>query len=213
LGIKLALKDIDSLINSTALTNFIRYEIVYFLMESKNFVVFTSIIIMTMMTATTIGSGALNTLSIQNASAQTQTGANSFQSTNSSSVGEAVNGTSSSTINFTGSIPISQILIDAFKVNILVSLGDAIATAEDNIGNNSTTIAAFIHPEKGFVVYNIFTVDSNNDIHKVIIDPGDGSVLSSQKMTFEEMMWMVHGVGGSEGMKKGHGMGMAKQWD
>jgi hypothetical protein len=198
---------------STDLTNFIRYGIVYFLMESKNFVVFTSIIIMTMMTATTIGSGALNTLSIQNASAQTQTGANSFQSTNSSSVGEAVNGTSSSTINFTGSIPISQILIDAFKVNILVSLGDAIATAEDNIGNNSTTIAAFIHPEKGFVVYNIFTVDSNNDIHKVIIDPGDGSVLSSQKMTFEEMMWMVHGGGGSEGMKKGHGMGMAKQWD
>lgn len=168
--------------------------------------------IMTMMTATTIGSGALNTLSIQNASAQTQTGANSFQSTNSSSVGEAVNGTSSSTINFTGSIPISQILIDAFKVNIHVSLDDAITTAEDNIGNNSTTIAAFIHPEKGFVVYNIFTVDSNNDIHKVIIDPGDGSVLSSQKMTFKEMMWMVHG-GGSEGMKKGHGMGMSKQWD
>jgi hypothetical protein len=181
-------------------------------MKSKNFVVFASIMMVTMMTATTIGSGALNTLSVQNVSAQTQTGDNSFQLTNSSSMGEAVNGTSSSTINFTGSIPISQILTDALKTYIHVSLNDAITTAEDNIGNNSTTIAAFIHPEKGFVVYDIFTVDSNNDVHKVIIDPGDGSVLSSQKMTFKEMMWMVHG-GGSEGMMKGHGMGMSKQWD
>jgi len=183
-----------------------------FLMKTKNFAFFASIMVMTMMTATTVGSGALNTLSLQNASAQTQTGDNSFQLTNSSSVGEAVNGTSSSTINFTGSIPISQILADAFKTHVHVSLNDAITTAEDNIGNNSTTIAAFIHPEKGFVVYDIFTVDSNNDVHKVIIDPGDGSVLSSQKMTFKEMMWMVHG-GGSEGMMKGHGMGMSKQWD
>jgi len=31
-------------------------------------------------------------------------------------------------------------------------------------------------------------------------------------MTFKEMMWMVHG-GGSEGMMKGHDMGMSKQWD
>jgi hypothetical protein len=185
-----------------------------FLMKSKNFAVFASIVMMTMMTATTIGSGALNTLSVQNVSAQTQTqtGDNSLQSTNSSSMGEAVNGTASSTINFTGSIPISQILADAFKTHVHVSLNDAITTAENNIGNNSTTIAAFIHPEKGFVVYDIFTVDSNNDLHKVIIDPGDGSVLSSQKMTFKEMMSMVHG-GGSEGMMKGHGMGMSKQWD
>ena len=185
-------------------------------MKSKNFVVFASIMMMvTMMTATTIGSGALNTLSVQNVSAQTQTGDKqfSFQLANSSSMGEAVNGTSSSTINFTGSIPISQVLADALKTYVHVSLNDAITTAEDNIGNNSTTIAAFIHPEKGFVVYNIFTVDSNNDVHKVIVDPGDGSVLSSQKMTFKEMMWMVHGGGGSEGMMKGHGMGMSKQWD
>jgi uncharacterized membrane protein YkoI len=183
-----------------------------FLMKSKNFVVFASIMMITMMTSTTIGSGALNTLSEQNASAQTPKGDNSFQLTNSISSGEAVNGTSSSTINFTGSIPISQILTDAFKTYVHVSLNNAITTAEDNIGNNSTTIAAFIHPEKGFVVYNIFTVDSNNDVHKVIIDPGDGSVLSSQKMTFKEMMWMVHG-GGSEGMIKGHSMEMSKQWD
>jgi hypothetical protein len=181
-------------------------------MKSKNFVVFASIMMVTMMTSTTIGSGALNTPSVQNVSAQTQTGDNSFQLANSSSMGEAVNGTSSSTINFTGSIPISQILTDALKTYIHVSLNDAITTAEDNIGNNSTTIAAFIHPEKRFVVYNIFTVDTNNDVHKVIIDPGDGSVLSSQKMTFKELMWMVHG-GGSEGMMKGHGMGMSKQWD
>jgi hypothetical protein len=181
-------------------------------MKSKNFVVFASIMMVTLMTTTTIGSGTLNTVSVQSISAQTQTGDNSFQSTNSSSMGEAVNGTSSSTINFTGSIPISQILTDAFKTYVHVSLNNAITTAEDNIGNNSTTIAAFIHPEKGFVVYNIFTVDSNNDVHKIIIDPGDGSVLSSQKMTFKEMMWMVHG-GGSEGMMKGHSMEMSKQWD
>ena len=181
-------------------------------MKSKSFVVVTSILIMTMMTATTIGSGALNTLSMQNASAQNQTGPNSLQLATSGPVGEAVNGTSSYTINFTGSIPISQTLINAFKASIHVSLDDAITTAEDNIGNNSTTMAAFIHPENGFVVYNIFTVDSNNAVHRVIIDPGDGSVLSSQKMTFKEMMSMVHG-GGSDGIMKGHGMGMSKQWD
>jgi hypothetical protein len=84
-------------------------------------------------------------------------------------------------------------------------------------------LAAFIHPDKGFVVYNIFALDSNNNVHKVIVDPGNGKILSSQQMSIMEMMMMLHGGMGSKNMMMGpsmdngmmmnHGMGMGPGMD
>jgi hypothetical protein len=40
--------------------------------------------------------------------------------------------------------------------------------------NTPAAVAAFIHPENGFLVYNVFVLDPSNNIHRVIVDPGNG---------------------------------------
>jgi hypothetical protein len=212
---------------------------IYFLMNLKSIAAITSIIVITIILTITTGSGTINLIQIQNASAQNQSSSNSSsQIANMISMDDAIPSltpssnftgsvpifqtitnalksliheiTSPSTFsNFTGSVPIFQTITNALKSNIHISLNDAVTTAEMSVGNNSTALASFIHPENGFIVYNVFAIDSNNNIHRVIIDPGDGKVLSSEQLTFIEMMKLLHGGGGfGSMMKMDHGMGM-----
>ena len=59
----------------------------------------------------------------------------------------------------------------------------------------------------------MFVLDSNDNIHRVIVDPGNGKVLSNQPMSMMDMMTMMHpsmgmGMGndGSMRMMMEHGM-------
>jgi hypothetical protein len=80
--------------------------------------------------------------------------------------------------NWTGSISLFSPILDAFKSKIHTTLNDAATTnAISTVGDsNASAVAAFIHPERGFLVYNVFVLDSSNNIHRVIIDPGNGKV-------------------------------------
>jgi hypothetical protein len=121
--------------------------------------------------------------------------------------------------NWTGSISLFSPILDAFKSKIHTTLNNATTSALTAVGGdaNSSAVAAFIHPENGFLVYDVFVLDSSNTIHRVIVDPGNGRVLSNQQMSMMEMMFMMHhpsmGIGsmmmggGYQGMM-GHGMGM-----
>ena len=62
--------------------------------------------------------------------------------------------------NPTGSISIFSPIINGFKAAIHASLTDAITTAENSIGNNSTTVEAFIHPIKVllYMIYLLLTL-------------------------------------------------------
>ena len=126
---------------------------------------------------------------------------------------------SSSSQNWTGSISLFSPIIDAFKSKIHTTLNDATTNAIKAVagGSNSSAVAAFIHPEGGFLVYDVFVLDSSNNIHRVIVDPGNGKVLSTQRMSIMDMMTMAHPsmgmMGGPEmmmqhGMMGGPGMGM-----
>ncbi|MDQ4074193.1 MAG: PepSY domain-containing protein [Thermoproteota archaeon] len=109
----------------------------------------------------------------------------------------------------TSSVSIFQPLINSFKSVINVSINDAITTAQDSVGENSTTIAAFLHPERQYIVYNVFTLDSSGTIHKILIDPGNGNVLDDQQMSFMDLMAIFHGNGaGDHDKMMGPGMGM-----
>ena len=122
--------------------------------------------------------------------------------------------------NWTGSISIFSPILDAFKSKIHTTLNDATTSALNAVGgggSNSSAVAAFIHPENGFLVYDVFVLDSSNTIHKVIVDPGNGRVLSNQPMSLMDMMFMMHpsmgmmGHGmmmGPPGMMMDHGTGM-----
>jgi len=95
--------------------------------------------------------------------------------------------------NWTGSISLFSPLIDAFKSKIHTTLNDATTSALNAVGggSNSSAVAAFIHPQRGFLVYDVFVLDPSNNIHRVIIDPGNGKVLSNQPMSLRDMMPMA----------------------
>jgi hypothetical protein len=101
--------------------------------------------------------------------------------------------------SWTGSISLFSPIIDAFKSKIHTTLNDATTNAINAVSGGGTgsnasagAVAAFIHPENGFLVYDIFVLDSNNNIHKVIVDPGNGKVLSKQQMSMMDMTFMIH---------------------
>jgi hypothetical protein len=115
--------------------------------------------------------------------------------------------------NWTGSISLFSPILDMFKSKVHTTLNDATTNAINSVGggagSNASAVAAFIHPENGFLVDDVFVLDSSNNIHRVIVDPGNGKVLSNQQMSMMEMMSMMHPSMGMRGMMMGGaGMGM-----
>jgi hypothetical protein len=103
--------------------------------------------------------------------------------------------------NWIGSISLFSPILDAFKSKIHTTLNDAITSAISAVGggSNSSAVAAFIHPERGFLVYDVFVLDSSNNINRVIIDPGNGKVLSNQPMSLMDVMSMMRSHQGGGG--------------
>jgi uncharacterized membrane protein YkoI len=94
--------------------------------------------------------------------------------------------------NWTGSVDISNVIRESFDPLIKLSLSEAITSAETNIGNETSAVAAFMHPVKGYLVYVIYLLNNQNEVTKVITDVGTGEILKTKKMTIEEMMYNFH---------------------
>ena len=111
------------------------------------------------------------------------------------------------TMNLNSSVSLFNPVIDAIKSKIHTTLNDATTNALKAVGggSNSSAVAAFIHPERGFLVYNVFVLDTNDNIHWVKVDPGNGKVLFNQPMSLMAMMAIMHP---SMEMMGGPGMGM-----
>jgi predicted PurR-regulated permease PerM len=94
--------------------------------------------------------------------------------------------------NWTGSVEISKVLRESFNPLIKFSLSEAVNKSELTIGNNSSAVAAFIHPVYGYLVYVIYLLNDSNEVSKVITDVGTGDILNVENMTIEEMMFTFH---------------------
>jgi uncharacterized membrane protein YkoI len=90
--------------------------------------------------------------------------------------------------NITGSIPIFPTISRAIASQVHTSLVNASMTAEKTVGGDAHAVSSHLGVENGFLVYTIWTIDSNNNIHRVIVDAGDGTVLSNQQISMKEMM-------------------------
>jgi hypothetical protein len=91
----------------------------------------------------------------------------------------AVPGTSVTEGNGTGSIPTFPTIMQAFKSQIKTSMNEATTAALNAVGENSTAVSAILQPDMGFLVYVIRIVDSSNQIHSLVVDAGDGEILSN----------------------------------
>ena len=96
--------------------------------------------------------------------------------------------------NITGSIALGPILAKAIASQVHVSLANASTTAEKAVGAYAHAVAVRIGVVHGFLVYMALVVDIDNNFHGVIIDPGNGKVLSSSPMSMEQMMLSGMGI-------------------
>ena len=147
-----------------------------------------------------LGSGASNLiLTNQNAGAQMMGGNDTGMMTK---PGDRMMGSS----NITSSINLMTIISEAIGSNINISLSDAATTAETSVGNGSHAASAELGENNGYLVYNIMVIDPSMNFSKVVVDPGNGEVLSSKQLSKEEHM-MMHEMGGRD-MMMGPGMMM-----
>ena len=114
------------------------------------------------------------------------------QMKNGITISDKKNITDAQNFNWTGSVEISKVLRESFNPLIKISLSDAIKNSEIDIGHNSSAVAAFIHPVKGYLVYVIYLLNDQNEGTKVITDVGTGDILNVTTMTIEEMMLNFH---------------------
>jgi uncharacterized membrane protein YkoI len=155
-----------------------------------------------LVTGVGLGNGASNlNLSKQNADAQMMGGNETGMMKSGDKMTEMGN-------NITGSINLMSVIGEAIGSNINVSLSDAATTAETSVGNDSHAVSAELGEEGTFLVYNIMVIDPNMNFSKVIVDPGNGEVLSSEQISKEQHMKM-HGKD-KQGMM-GPGMMMGGQ--
>jgi hypothetical protein len=84
--------------------------------------------------------------------------------------------------NLTSSVEVFPILMQALKSQMNISLNDAITIAIDAVGANSSAITASVGTERGFYVYTVLVIDTDNNIHRVMVDPGNGNVLLSEQI-------------------------------
>jgi hypothetical protein len=115
-----------------------------------------------------------------------------------------------------GTINLGQTIFQAIGSKVNTSLTQAITTAEQSVGNNSFALVAFGGENSGYLVYTIILGTPGMKFHKVIVDPGNGQVLTSQEISQKEwmkMQQMMHGGGGgsaSEGGRMMMGPGMMR---
>jgi len=85
--------------------------------------------------------------------------------------------------NITGSIQLRNIIGSAIASQVKVSLVQAAMAAERAAGSNSHAVAANLGQENGFLVYTVWLADSNYNFHRIVVDAGNGNILTSQNMS------------------------------
>lgn len=150
-------------------------------------------------------------LSQQNVLAQT----NSTASQNQANMSNMTMGAGD---NITGSIPLGSTIAKAIASQIHVSLANASVIAEKAVGANAHAASVRLGVAQGSLVYTALVVDSNNNFHSVLVDPGNGKVLAFSQIPQQHLLMndgmgigTMYGGGGGMGMKA-HMMGIKFEW-
>ena len=98
--------------------------------------------------------------------------------------------------NITSSVSILRSMMNGISSQVKVSLGDAVMNAQKELGNTSHAVAANIGEVRGYLIYRILGIDPDMNLQQIIIDPGNGKTLLSQKLP----MWQIMGMMGMGNM-------------
>ena len=130
---------------------------------------------------------AIGIVGISNISAQ-EAGTTTTTATAAAGTTNATDATSQmgQTGNLTGSIEVDKTIAEAFKSKVTVSMIDAITAAQNSVGPNSFVKEAELTHAYGYLVYKMKVVDENMKKYKVIVDPGNGSILMQKELKYGE---------------------------
>ena len=110
--------------------------------------------------------------------------------------------------NITGSIKLKPAIFNSIASQIKISLSDAAASAQNELGNNSRVVAGHLDIVNGYLIYTICAIDPDMNIHRLIVDAGNGNVLSSSKLSWQNMMMNPGMMGMGNMMMNPNMMGM-----
>ncbi len=88
--------------------------------------------------------------------------------------------------NLTGTIDVDKAIADAFKSKVTVNIIDAITTAQNSVGPNSTVKEVELTEAHGYLVYKIKIIGEDMKKYKVLVDPGNGSILYQGEVTYSD---------------------------
>lgn len=86
-----------------------------------------------------------------------------------------------------GTINLEQTTLEAINSKINTSLIEAITTAQNTIGDNSFAVAAFGTEYGGYFTYQIILGTPRMEFYTVLVDPGNGHILATQKVSAAEL--------------------------
>jgi uncharacterized protein (UPF0333 family) len=102
-----------------------------------------------------------------------------------------------------GTLNVMETMYQAIGDKFNITLSDAIATAEQSVGNGSLAMSANGEMKDGFMVISVVLGSPDMIFTKVLIDPGTGLVLQTTPMSMMEWMSMMHPQGHDDKMMKG----------
>ena len=89
-------------------------------------------------------------------------------------------------VNLTGTIDVDKAIVEAFKSKVTINIIDAITTAQNSVGPNSTVKEVELTEAHGYLVYKIKIIGEDMKKYKVLVDPGNGSILFQKEITYSD---------------------------
>jgi hypothetical protein len=86
-----------------------------------------------------------------------------------------------------GTISLEQTIFEAINSKINTSLAQAMTTAERSVGNDAFAVAAFGSEEDGYFAYRIILATPGMKFYWVKVDPGNGQILETQRVSQKEL--------------------------
>jgi len=105
-----------------------------------------------------------------------------------------------------GTINLEQTILEAISSKVNTSLTQAITAAEHTVGNDSFAVAAFGGEYGGYFTYQIILGTPRMEFYTVLVDPGNGHILATQKVSAAELEKM-HQEHSAEVVRSGSGDG------
>ncbi len=82
---------------------------------------------------------------------------------------------------------LEQTILETIGSKVNTSLTQAMTTAEQSVDNNSFALAAFGGDQGGYLVYIVILGTPGMEFYYVIVDPGNGQILTTEKISQEEL--------------------------